>query len=49
LRLSILDLQSSQSPEIQCETNQVKHLGVELQRSEPMAWNEFMTACIVDE
>ena len=34
---------------MQTETNQVKHFGMELQRSQPMEWNEFMTACIVDE
>ena len=49
LRLQVLELDANHCRELQSETNSVKHLGMELQRSEPMAWNEFMTACIVDE
>ena len=48
LRLQVLELLDSSS-EMQCETNSVKHLGMELQRSQPMEWNEFMTACLVED
>jgi hypothetical protein len=47
LKLSVLDV--ARVTEMQAETNQVKHLGMELQRSQPMEWNEFMTVCLVDE
>ena len=48
LKLQVLDLDPHQGREMQCETNSVKHLGMELQRSQPMEWNEFMTACLVE-
>ena len=39
--------QHTPQQELLYETNSVKNLGMELQRSQPMEWNEFMTACIV--
>lgn len=49
LKLQVLELAGSQAQQMQLETNSVKHLGMELQRETPMEWNEFMTACIVDQ
>ena len=47
LKMAVLEVGTQQ--DTLSETNLVKHLGMELQRSQPMEWNEFMTACLVEE
>ena len=47
LELTEANQSTAQQQELLYETNSVKNLGMELQRSQPMEWNEFMTACIV--
>lgn len=49
LKLQVLEVASSEtssSSSVLSETNQVKNLGMDLSRSQPMEWNEFMTACL---